>query len=1093
MFDLNSLKSEDKAWVLAQMPTYVDAPSFVLNALCSSSLLTEAELKHFHLDYPGMHWKRVYTTEQDRPATFMEATCRNLELFHKKMIIFRPNERLTVAMYVPQKITPADDFVVGSKVRLFAFPHSQGRETQSRLSLPTKKEYRLYCDPTTLQLFEGRRGNTWIYIGRGGSNDSTYRNAPTEKDRRKARQDSVDNGTNFDFRASIALDKFSKNLQGHIGRLHRQGISDAEIYIISNRDFSSMRSLDLWEDYIDTEQTLPLFPHEPKEYDVPKLQDVDWSLGAQPPLVVEVVKRGNISALQDVLDASTLRQLFLWLVEQEQRGLLIRCFDHLITSIRSDKVMAPADTLRTMVEFTETMPYVSATFANLGSWKDLPEALDTILQNESYILLRSIILSEAEFGDLILVPFHTILENVEFLTLRSFSDLFELIALTVHSPSTALDLLLEGLDQQSSRLLTGRPAITQHFVHNVIGIAVEHIGAVKEEAKARDELLSIQIISDDEKTSKGGYGTRVQVSFRIDAPGGSPLANTHVRLVAASPPSSSILDETYSMDGLVVESRSGMAKINCLHPPPSYAEKCSWILEECGLFVTAKTMLDAVRELGISEDGCCGVIDQIMGIQPQHVVNPRAAHEGRADTDTLMPGLTLSEADASLNTSQRSAVEAAQRNKLVCLWGPPGTGKTQTIVAIIRRLQQDAKTERILVTAPTHNAVDNVMRRYLTRISKEGLAPNSPETAPLRVSTEVRKVGEDLRKYTCDALAGQEIHSSHAAQRQAKQRVKAATIIFTTCIGAGLGLLRGQMFDTVIVDEASQQTEPASLVPLVKGCEKAILVGDHVQLRPTVQEFSPALGFDVSLFERLYTRQGTTPGMAKIMLDTQYRMHPSICGFISKEFYEKRLLSGLKDSDRPMSPSAFPWPASSTTTISSSSASRMLFVECSGREDLGHKSKSNKEQADVCLSICKLLRSAPAAPASSAENHINGAKPADVMNNDTTTSIAVLTPYSRQSEILKKLLSAIPNAEVSSIDGFQGREADIVIFVTVRCNESREIGFLKDLRRMNVALTRAKLGLIIVGNRATLTGGSEEEESTGVWRRLMGQLSNVAL
>lgn len=848
-----------------------------------------------------------------------------------------------------------------------------------------------------------------------------------------------------------------------------------------------MRNLDLWEDYIDTEQTLPLFPREPKEYDVPKLQDVDWSLGAQPPLVVEVVKRGNISALQDVLDSSALRQFFLWLVEKEQRGLLTRCFNHLITTIRSDKVMAPADTLRTMVEFTGTMPYVSATFANLGSWRELPEELNTILQNESHRLLRSVILSEAEFGDLILVPFHTILDNVELLTFTSFSDLVELIALTVHSPSTALDLLLEGLDQQSSRLLTGRPAITQHFVRNIIGIAVEHIGVVKEEAKARDELLSIRVINDEERTGKTRYGTQVEVSFRIDAPGGTPLANTHVRLVTASPPSSSILDKSYSMDGLVVESRSGMAKINCFHPPPSYAEKCSWILEECGLFVTAKTMLDAVRELAISEDGCCGVIDQIMGTQLQHT---QAAPEDAADA--LISGMTLSEADASLNTSQRSAVEAAQKNRLICLWGPPGTGKTQTIVAIIRKLQQDPKIERILVTAPTHNAVDNVMRRYLSRISKEGLSPNLSKIAPLRVSTEVRKVGEDLRKYTCDALAGQEIHSSHAAQRQAKQRVKAASIIFTTCIGAGLGLLRGQMFDTVIVDEASQQTEPASLVPLVKGCEKVILVGDHVQLRPTVQEYSPALGFDVSLFERLYTRQETTPGMAKIMLDTQYRMHPSICDFISKEFYEGKLLSGLTDSDRPVPPSAFPWSASPATKTSSASAARMLFVECSGREDLGHKSKSNKEQADLCLSICKLLRSAPAATASSTKTSVNDVKPTDV-NKDDTTSIAVLTPYSRQSEILKKLLSAIPNVEVSSIDGFQGREADIVIFVTVRCNESREIGFLKDLRRMNVALTRAKLGLIIVGNRATLTGGSEEEESTGVWRRLMAQLSDVAL
>ncbi|EGR51723.1 Hypothetical protein TRIREDRAFT_55637 [Trichoderma reesei QM6a] len=1070
MFDLNSLKAEDKAWVLAQVPSYSDAPSLIYNALCSSSLLTEAELKHFHLNYPGLHWKRVYTSEQDRLATFLEAATRNLELFHKKMIVFRPDDRLTLAMYVPQKITPADDFKVGNQVRLFAFPHSQGRETQSRLSLPTKKEYRLYCDENRLQLFDGNVRNTWVFIGRGGSNDSSYRNATREQDRRKARQETLANGTNFDYRASIALDKFSRNLQTHIGRLQRQGILAAEIYIISNRDVNSMRNLDLWEDYIGTEQTLPLFPREPKEYDVPKLQDVDWSLGAQPPLVVEVVRRGNFSALQDVLDPASLHELFDWLVEHEQRGLLTRCYEHLIASIKDDKVMAPAETLSTMTELVHRMPYVSATFAILGSWRGLPEDLRDIMQNSSLILLRGIILSEAEFGELVLAPFHTILDNVEWLSLAWFADIVELIALTVHSSSTALDLLLEGLDRQSFRLLTGRPAIVQNFVRNMIGIAVEHIGAVQEEAKLRDELLNIRTTTDTQ-AANSQQGSLVEVSFRIDAMGGTPISNTHVRLITASPPSSSIVDGSYSMDGLVVESRSGYTKIQCFHPPPTYIEKCSWVLEECGLFVTAKTMLDAVRDLATFEHACCGVLDQIVGIQPQ-------AASQTEDDDVFPSPSPPAEADASLNPSQRAAVEAAQRNNLICLWGPPGTGKTQTIVAIIRTLQFDPRSARILVTAPTHNAVDNVMRRYLKRIEQEDALQNS-KIVPLRVATEVRKVGEDLRKYTCDALAGQEVYSSQDAMRKAKKRVKEAGIIFTTCIGAGLGLLRDQFFDTVIVDEASQQTEPASLVPLIKGCQKAILVGDHVQLRPTVQNIALALNFDVSLFERLYTRQEMTRGMEKVMLDTQYRMHPSICSFISKEFYDGKLLSGLTGKDRPMPPSSFPWPEAPSTS-SSASAPRMIFIECAGREDLGHKSKSNKEQADLCHSICKLLRTSAAGSSTEPE-----------ANDDA--SIAVLTPYSRQSEVLKRLLSGIPNIEISSIDGFQGREADIVIFVTVRCNESREIGFLKDLRRMNVALTRAKYGMIIVGNRATLTGGREEEESTGMWRRLLADLSSVVL
>src|SRR5690606_4899407 len=185
----------------------------------------------------------------------------------------------------------------------------------------------------------------------------------------------------------------------------------------------------------------------------------------------------------------------------------------------------------------------------------------------------------------------------------------------------------------------------------------------------------------------------------------------------------------------------------------------------------------------------------------------------------------------------------------------------------------------------------------------------NPHLAPLRVSTEVRKVSEDLRKYTCDAMVGQEIYANRAALDQAKKKVKGCGIIFTTCIGAGLGLLRREVFDIVIVDEASQQTEPASLVPLVKGCEKAILVGDHVQLRPTVHQHSLAMEFDKSLFERLFTEVkgpdnhsvlAPPPTLSRLMLDTQYRMHPEICAFPSAEFYNSSLLTGVRPTARPL-------------------------------------------------------------------------------------------------------------------------------------------------------------------------------------------------
>lgn len=353
---------------------------------------------------------------------------------------------------------------------------------------------------------------------------------------------------------------------------------------------------------------------------------------------------------------------------------------------------------------------------------------------------------------------------------------------------------------------------------------------------------------------------------------------------------------------------------------------------------------------------------------------------------------------------------------------------------------------------------------------------------------QVRKVADDLQGYTCDAMAGQEVNASYKAMEKATQMIKRSNTIFTTCIGAGIGLLRSEYFDIVIVDEASQQTEPGALVPLVKGCSKAILVGDHVQLRPTVNQTALALDFDVSLFERLYTDTNVSAaadGPKTLMLDTQYRMHPKLCEFSSNEFYGGHLRSGVKNIDRPLEISGFPFPNATGTGPIVSDYERAIFIDCASREELGQISKQNKGQAEICVQICKLLTSVPGTDRRKHEAH-------ELIGE--SHSIVVLTPYTRQAGLLKRMLSDIPHAiEVSSIDGFQGREADIVVFVTVRCNEHRNIGFLKDMRRMNVALTRARTALVVVGDRATLTEGTEDMESSAMWKRLLRELKEVKL
>lgn len=317
-------------------------------------------------------------------------------------------------------------------------------------------------------------------------------------------------------------------------------------------------------------------------------------------------------------------------------------------------------------------------------------------------------------------------------------------------------------------------------------------------------------------------------------------------------------------------------------------------------------------------------------------------------------------------------------------------------------------------------------------------------------------------------MLGQDLTSNPSKHRKAQQRIKEARLVFTTCAGASLGLLRDEKFDIVLVDEASQLTEPATLIPLVKGCSRAILVGDHVQLRATVQQTSLLVGYDVSLFERHYIMQ-EHKGVAKVMLSTQYRMHRTLCHFSSTEFYDGRLDTAVADDCRPLPMSRFPWPKDN----------RLVWIEISSPEDLGERSKANSGQTKLCKLVVKLLTS-----------------PISDTNSQTAElqqrSLAILTPYTRQKEALS---STVPTAEVSSVDGFQGREADVVIFVTVRCNVSRDIGFLADMRRLNVVMTRAKCGVVIIGNKETLTGGigvgDDQEESGKVWQRLVKRCQMV--
>lgn len=269
-------------------------------------------------------------------------------------------------------------------------------------------------------------------------------------------------------------------------------------------------------------------------------------------------------------------------------------------------------------------------------------------------------------------------------------------------------------------------------------------------------------------------------------------------------------------------------------------------------------------------------------------------------------------------------------------------------------------------------------------------------------------------------------------------------MVCATCVGCGDPRLANLKFRTVLIDEATQATEPECMIPLVLGCKQAVLVGDHQQLPPVIMNKKAArAGLSQSLFERLVVL-----GMAPIRLAVQYRMHPSMSEFPSNMFYEGMLQNGVTTNERLRQDVDFPWPVA---------VSPIMFHSNLGQEEISASGTSylnRTEASNVEKIVTKFFRS--------------GVTPAQ---------IGVITPYEgqrsyvvssmQQNGSLRKDL--YKDVEVASVDAFQGREKDYIILSCVRSNEHQGIGFLSDPRRLNVALTRAKYGLVILGNPKVLS------------------------
>jgi len=406
---------------------------------------------------------------------------------------------------------------------------------------------------------------------------------------------------------------------------------------------------------------------------------------------------------------------------------------------------------------------------------------------------------------------------------------------------------------------------------------------------------------------------------------------------------------------------------------------------------------------------------------------------------------------SKINFSQQSAIKKALGNNVTLIQGPPGCGKTHVISAIIKQHLTNFPEEKIIVCGPTNVSIENLVtaiNEAIKPINQEAIwfASEEAELKSLKNLTNVQMSQSLYKMLKNVSVNGKEFSKlkekswerplypderaslSKLRNQLENEILERNSVIICTLGSSGKKLIRDFGFPTVIIDEATQCLEPLSLMPLSEKTRRFILVGDQKQLGPSLIDCPDLvkIHYDRSLFDRMIMKYNNSYNYA--FLDCQYRMHPTICDFPNKRFYRGKIQNGIKMNDR-------------TGIIPPVS-----FIDVKGIEKINNKSFMNIEEANQIMGILRSLF----------EKGIMGYQ------------IGIISPYGAQTKLLQhkiRLISNSSDVKIESVDSFQGNERDYIIVSLTRTNMS---SFFTSPRRVNVALTRSRLGLVLVGNLSAL-------------------------